>query len=130
MDTSQLFQSDGMVAVITSGGTAKSADVGFVMAEDLSNDLSWSIRSVGVEDTSAEEFMQALYVNITGTFSSALAFLEILDAGNKQAQKGVFRAPERQGSDVPSIQSQLIITTSFSGQDRCSGLRKGVCALV
>ncbi|XXG96846.1 hypothetical protein Hte_003137 [Hypoxylon texense] len=70
------------------------------------------------EDVSMESFTQTFHVNVTGTFFSILAFLELLDGGNKQAVKGGFGAPTEQGSDVPSIQSQVIITSSISGFSR------------
>ncbi|KAI4868753.1 NAD(P)-binding protein [Hypoxylon rubiginosum] len=70
------------------------------------------------EDVSMEDFTHAFHVNVTGTFFSIVAFLELLDEGNKQAVKGGFGAPTQQGSDVPSIQSQVIITSSISGFSR------------
>ncbi|KAF3059793.1 Zerumbone synthase [Daldinia childiae] len=70
------------------------------------------------EDTSMEEFSNAFHVNVTGTMFSIFAFLELLDAGNKQALKGGFGAPIKKGSDVPSIQSQVIITSSISAFSR------------
>ncbi|KAI1469255.1 NAD(P)-binding protein [Daldinia caldariorum] len=76
------------------------------------------LRKTLFEDTSMEEFTNAFHVNVTGTLFSIFAFLELLDAGNKRALEGGFGAPTKQGSDVPSIQSQVIITSSISGFSR------------
>lgn len=70
------------------------------------------------EDVSMDEFSQTFHVNITGTYFSILAFLELLDEGNKRALKGGFGAPAQEGSDVPSIQSQVIVTASISAFSR------------
>ncbi|KAI0382713.1 short chain dehydrogenase [Hypomontagnella monticulosa] len=82
-------------------------------------DLSISeLRKLLFEDVSMEDFSQTLHVNVTGTYFSILAFLELLDAGNKQAVKGGFGKPTKEGSDAPSIQSQVIITSSISAFSR------------
>jgi NAD(P)-dependent dehydrogenase (short-subunit alcohol dehydrogenase family) len=73
------------------------------------------LRKALFENTSMEDFTQAFHVNVTGAFFTILAFTELLDAGNKNALKGGFGAPLQQGSDVPSIQSQVIVTASISG---------------
>ncbi|KAI1479556.1 NAD(P)-binding protein [Daldinia eschscholtzii] len=70
------------------------------------------------ENTTMEEFSNAFHVNVTGTMFSIFAFLELLDAGNKRALEGGFGAPTKPGSKVPSIQSQVIITSSISGFSR------------
>lgn len=70
------------------------------------------------EDVSMEDFTETFHVNVTGTYFTILAFLELLDEGNKQALKGGFGAPTTPGSDVQSIQSQVIITASISGLSR------------
>ncbi|OWY43866.1 short-chain dehydrogenase [Alternaria alternata] len=64
------------------------------------------------EDTAMEEFAQTFHVNTTATYFSMFAFLELLDAGNKNALDGGFGKPLGEGSKVPSIQSQVIITSS------------------
>ncbi|KAI1370147.1 short chain dehydrogenase [Hypoxylon crocopeplum] len=75
-------------------------------------------RKILFEDMSMEDFTQTFHVNITGAYFSALAFLELLDSGNKEAVKGGFGAPQKKGSDAPSIQSQIIFTSSISGFSR------------
>jgi NAD(P)-dependent dehydrogenase (short-subunit alcohol dehydrogenase family) len=75
------------------------------------------------EDTSMEDFTQTFQVNTTATYFSMLAFLELLDAGNKNALTGGFGKPLREGSKVPSIQSQVIVTSSVG-----AFLREWQCA--
>ncbi|OTB05907.1 hypothetical protein M426DRAFT_259742 [Hypoxylon sp. CI-4A] len=70
------------------------------------------------EDASMEEFTETFHVNVTATYFTLLAFLELLDAGNKNALKGGYGAPIQENSNVPSIQSQVIITGSLSGFSR------------
>ncbi|KAI1144276.1 short chain dehydrogenase [Hypoxylon sp. FL0543] len=82
-------------------------------------DLSISqLRKNLFEDVAVEDFTDTLNVNITGTFFSILAFLELLDAGNKHALKGGWGAPTKESSAAPSIQSQVIVTSSISGFSR------------
>lgn len=69
-------------------------------------------------DTSMDEFTQTMHINVTGAYFTMLAFLELLDAGNKNALKGGFGAPLTEGSDVPSIQSQALFTSSIAGYSR------------
>ncbi|KAI1762227.1 short chain dehydrogenase [Hypoxylon sp. FL1150] len=186
MDTSGLFRVDGMVAVITGGGSG----IGFMMAKGLASAGAKKVYILGrrqdaletaakahasivsvqcdvadkaslqsavdfvtkdagfvnlliansgilgprntftpglsikevrksmFEDVAMEDFTQAFHVNVTGTYFTILAFLELLDEGNKQALKGGFGAPVTPGSDVQSIQSQVIITASISGFSR------------
>ncbi|KAI1208936.1 NAD(P)-binding protein [Annulohypoxylon truncatum] len=70
------------------------------------------------ERMSMDQFTEALHVNVTATYFTMLAFLELLDAGNKNALKGGFGAPIEGGSNVPSIPSQVIITSSVSAYSR------------
>jgi NAD(P)-dependent dehydrogenase (short-subunit alcohol dehydrogenase family) len=85
----------------------------------LDHDLSIKeLRKTLFEEVSIEEFTQTLNVNITGAYYSMLAFLELLDEGNKNALKGGFGAPAEEGSNVPSIQSQVIFTSSVGGYSR------------
>lgn len=72
-------------------------------------------RKTMFEDTDMEEFTNTFHVNTTATYFTILAFVELLDAGNKAAVKGGFGAPLKEGSDVPSIQSQVIVTSSVGG---------------
>jgi NAD(P)-dependent dehydrogenase (short-subunit alcohol dehydrogenase family) len=64
------------------------------------------------EDTSMSDFTNAFEVNVTATYFSILAFLELLDAGNKAALSGGFGKPLKEGSEVPTIHSQVIVTAS------------------
>lgn len=65
------------------------------------------------EDTSMEDFNEVFMVNTTATLFTILAFLELLDAGNTHAiEKAGFGAPLKKDSQVPSIQSQVIVTSS------------------
>ncbi|OTA60713.1 short chain dehydrogenase [Hypoxylon sp. EC38] len=186
MDTSGLFRVDGLVAVITGGGTGiglvmtkalagagakkvyilgrrrealesaaalhpsivpvqcdvtdkaslQSAvdlitkDVGYINLliansgvlgpiKPWNSDLSISqLRKNLFEDVAIEDFTETFHVNISGTFFSILAFLELLDVGNKNALKGGWGAPTTKDSDAPSIQSQVIVTSSISAFSR------------
>ncbi|KAL2128584.1 hypothetical protein VTI74DRAFT_8997 [Chaetomium olivicolor] len=59
-----------------------------------------------------------MQVNVTGAFFTIVAFLELLDAGNKQALKGGFGKPLAEGGDAPSVQSQVIVTGSIAAYSR------------
>ncbi|KAI1344211.1 short chain dehydrogenase [Xylariaceae sp. FL0016] len=188
MDTSGVFRVDGMVAVITGGGTgigltmakalagagarkvyilgrrrdvlesaasshaaivpitcdvcskeslqaavdAVTKDVGFVNLLVANSgvvgpetrwqpDLSISeLRAKLFDAVSVDDFTQTYHVNVTGAYFTFLAFLELLDEGNKNALKGGggFGAPVVQGSDVPSVQSQVIFTSSIAAYSR------------
>jgi NAD(P)-dependent dehydrogenase (short-subunit alcohol dehydrogenase family) len=65
-----------------------------------------------------EDMTEALHLNVTAAFFTMTAFLELLDAGNKNALKGGFGRPIIEGGEVPSIQSQVIFTTSVSAFSR------------
>ncbi|KAJ5116232.1 hypothetical protein N7456_000580 [Penicillium angulare] len=69
-------------------------------------------------DFSMEDMNQTLSINVTAAFFTMTAFLELLDAGTQSALKGGFGKPLKEGSDVPSIQSQVIFTTSISAFSR------------
>jgi NAD(P)-dependent dehydrogenase (short-subunit alcohol dehydrogenase family) len=60
----------------------------------------------------------ALAVNTTGAFFTIVAFLELLDAGNKNALNGGFGKPCQRGSDVPAVQSQVVVTSSIAAYSR------------
>ncbi|KAI4640376.1 hypothetical protein J4E93_008582 [Alternaria ventricosa] len=83
------------------------------------------LRKSMFENTSMEEFTQTFHVNTTATYFTMLAFLELLDAGDKDATAGGFGKPLKEGSKVPSIQSQVIITSSV-GAFLLPGLRRMV----
>ena len=76
------------------------------------------LRKTLFTDFSMEGMNEALHLNITAAFFTMTAFLELLDAGNKNALKGGFGKPINEGSDVPIIQSQVIFTTSISAFSR------------
>ncbi|KAI0534922.1 short chain dehydrogenase [Xylaria digitata] len=63
-------------------------------------------------------FTETMHVNVTGAYFTILAFLELLDAGNKNAVKGGFGKPLREGSRVPRVQSQVIVTASLGAYSR------------
>lgn len=65
-----------------------------------------------------EDMTGTLHLNVTAAFFTMTAFLELLDAGNKNALKGGFGKPINEESDVPAIQSQVIFTTSVSAFSR------------
>ncbi|KAI1429630.1 short chain dehydrogenase [Xylaria sp. FL1777] len=185
MDVSTLFRVDGLVAVITGGGTG----IGFVMAKALASsgakvyilgrraniletaasshpnivplvcdvtskkslqsavdtitrdvghvnllvansaifgpptvfDSNLSIREVRsrlFDEVEMDTFTEALHVNTTGAYFTMVAFLELLDAGNKSAVGGGFGSPIKQGSAVPRVQSQIIVTASLASYVR------------
>lgn len=70
---------------------------------------------------SMDSFTQTFHVNVTGAWFTMVAFLELLDAGNKNAvsgRPGSFGAPAREGGRAPSIQSQVVFTSSLAGFSR------------
>ncbi|KAK3319689.1 hypothetical protein B0T19DRAFT_445492 [Cercophora scortea] len=68
---------------------------------------------------SMEAFTDVFHVNVTGAFFTLIAFLELLDAGNKRAvAEGGFGAPLKPGGKVPIVQSQVIVTSSISAFSR------------
>ncbi|KAI1805838.1 NAD(P)-binding protein [Daldinia bambusicola] len=78
------------------------------------------LRKEMFEEASTDGFTNTLNVNVTGAYFTMLAFLELLDAGNKNALRGGFGAPEHPGSSVVSIQSQVIFTSSVGAYSRDS----------
>jgi NAD(P)-dependent dehydrogenase (short-subunit alcohol dehydrogenase family) len=63
--------------------------------------------------TSTSAFTHVFEVNSTATYFTLLAFLELLDAGNTHAvESNGFGAPVKQGSKMPAIQSQVLVTSS------------------
>lgn len=74
---------------------------------------------------SMESFTETLHVNTTGAWFTMVAFLELLDAGNKHAvsgQPGAFGAPTGTNNNKksPSIQSQVVFTTSLAAHSRAA----------
>lgn len=67
---------------------------------------------------SMEEMTDTLNLNVTASFFTMSAFLELLDEGNRRALQGGFGKPIVPGSDVPAIQSHVIFTTSVSAFSR------------
>ncbi|KAI1180473.1 short-chain dehydrogenase [Nemania sp. FL0916] len=186
MDISTLFRVDGMVAVITGGGTG----IGFMMAKALASsgakvyilgrranalesaasahaniiplvcDVSskaslqnavdvvsreagfinllvansgilgpyesfdstldiHTLRSRLFSDVDMASFTETMHVNATGAYFTILAFLELLDAGNQNAVlRGGFGKPAREGSKVPLVQSQVVVTSSVGAYSR------------
>ncbi|KAM7202965.1 hypothetical protein V8F20_004212 [Naviculisporaceae sp. PSN 640] len=83
------------------------------------------------EENDMAKMNDAFNVNTTGAFFTIAAFLELLDAGNKRAVKGVggstngdgkeevvFGKPIKEGGKNPSIQSQVIVTSSIAAYSR------------
>lgn len=70
---------------------------------------------------SMEDFTKTFHVNVTGAWFTMASFLELLDAGNKHAVSGgagAFGAPVTEGVRVPTIQSQVVFTSSLAAVSR------------
>jgi NAD(P)-dependent dehydrogenase (short-subunit alcohol dehydrogenase family) len=79
------------------------------------------IRSQLFDQAKMDDMTETMNVNVTGAFYTLVAFLELLEAGNQMALKGKgFGAPIEAGSDVLSVQSQVIITSSISAFSRAA----------
>ena len=67
-----------------------------------------------------EGFTQTLHVNVTEAWFTMASFLELLDAGNKQAVSGAAGAfgAAVEGAKNPSIQSQVVFTASLAAFSR------------
>jgi NAD(P)-dependent dehydrogenase (short-subunit alcohol dehydrogenase family) len=74
----------------------------------------------GVDNApSIEDMSNAFHVNVSGATFTLLAFLELLEAGNKNALKGGFGAPAKdKAQSVPSVQSQVVFTSSIAAFSR------------
>ncbi|KAK8017256.1 NAD(P)-binding protein [Apiospora marii] len=80
------------------------------------------------EGVEMEDFTRAFHVNVTGAYFTMLAFLELLDAGNKHAvahahdaEGSVFGVPSPDATanpKVPAVQSQVVFTSSISAFSR------------
>ncbi|KAI1354896.1 short chain dehydrogenase [Xylaria sp. FL0043] len=73
------------------------------------------------DEVGMAEFTETMHVNVTGAYYTILAFLELLDAGNKNAVNGGFGKPLNEGSKVPRVQSQVLVTSSMAGYSREKG---------
>lgn len=77
------------------------------------------VRRTLFDEVDMDAFTGAFHVNVTGAYFTMLAFLELLDAGNRNAvEKGGFGAPTTKGSDAPAVQSQVIFTSSIAAFSR------------
>lgn len=73
------------------------------------------IRRTLFTEHSMEDFTETFRVNVTGAFFTIIAFLELLDAGNKNSlQAGGFGGAVAPGIAVPAVQSQVVVTSSIS----------------
>lgn len=71
--------------------------------------------------TPMDGFTQTFHVNVTGAWLTMVSFLELLDAGNKNAvarKPGAFGAPVKEGGRAPSVQSQVVFTSSLAAFSR------------
>lgn len=69
--------------------------------------------------TPMDAFTQTFHVNATGAWFTMVAFLELLDAGNKRALSGgagAFGAPV--AGRAPGVQSQVVFTSSLASFSR------------
>ncbi|RAL12398.1 SDR family NAD(P)-dependent oxidoreductase [Aspergillus homomorphus CBS 101889] len=97
---------------------ANSGSIGPAVRFNPSATLS-ELRQTLFTDFAMEDMTDTLHLNITAAFFTMTAFLELLAAGAQHALRGDgFGKPARPGSDVPSIQSQVIFTTSVSAFSR------------
>ncbi|KAK4118652.1 NAD(P)-binding protein [Parathielavia appendiculata] len=81
------------------------------------------VRSNLFSQAAMDATTSTFHVNTTGALFTMVAFLGLLDAGNKRAIQGglesnEFGAPLLPSSDVPSIQSQVIVVSSISAYSR------------
>ncbi|KNG89183.1 hypothetical protein ANOM_002548 [Aspergillus nomiae NRRL 13137] len=96
---------------------ANSGSIGPLARYNPAASLS-ELRQTLFTDFSMDEMNDTLNLNITAAFFTMTAFLELLDAGNRNALQGGFGKPITEGSGVPSIQSQVIFTSSISAFSR------------
>lgn len=68
--------------------------------------------------TPMDAFTQTFQVNVTGAWFTMAAFLELLDAGNKQQQASSSGAGAGAGGAPPSVQSQVVFTASLAAFSR------------
>lgn len=96
---------------------ANSGSIGPAVRFNPAHSIS-ELRETLFTNFSMDEMNDTLNLNVTAAFFTMTAFLELLDAGNKNAIKGSWGKPLTEGSDVPTIQSQVIFTTSISAFSR------------
>lgn len=106
---------------------ANSGVLGPVAGFDPSKPVS-EVRKAMFNQEILDAMTQTLHVNVSGAFFSIVAFLELLDAGNKNALKGGFGKPDKQGSDVQSVQSQVIVTSSIAAYSRMAASKPAYAA--
>jgi len=96
---------------------ANSGVTGPVKGYDPSLSIS-DLRKRMFSEVDMAAFTDAFHVNVTGSLFTMLAFLELLDAGNKAALRGGFGKPDKEGGLVPAVQSHVIFTASIAGYMR------------
>ncbi|KAK4225712.1 putative reductase [Podospora fimiseda] len=108
---------------------ANSGVLGPLSGWDPSNQNISEIRKNLFTQHTLDTMTQTMHVNVSGAFFSIIAFLELLDAGNKSAIQGKgFGRPDKPGSDVPSIQSQVIVTSSIAAYSRMAASKPAYAA--
>lgn len=115
---SQIEKESGHINLLV----ANSGIVGPILRFDPNLPIT-QIRKNLFSDISMEAFTNVLHVNTTSTFFTVTAFLELLDRGNQNAIRGgegAYGAPLEAGKEagVPSVQSQVIVTSSVAGMMR------------
>lgn len=88
--------------------------------DDFSSGTSVSaLRARLFDGVSVADFTNTLHANTAGAYFTLLAFLELLDAGNRNAvEKGGFGKPAVPGSAAPRVQSQVVVTASVGAYSR------------
>jgi NAD(P)-dependent dehydrogenase (short-subunit alcohol dehydrogenase family) len=69
-------------------------------------------------DHSMEDFTNTFAVNVSGAFFTMMAFLELLDHGNRHALLDGYGGLIAPGMAVPAVQSQIVVTSSISAYIR------------
>lgn len=111
--------------------TAESGHVNLLVANSgvVGPPIRWNpalsmrdLRQTMFADNSMDGFTDTLDVNVTAAFFTMTAFLELLEAGNERAlAAGGFGGPGLGvNGDVPSVQSQVVITSSIAAFSRMS----------
>ncbi|KAK3994385.1 gluconate 5-dehydrogenase [Cladorrhinum sp. PSN332] len=132
-DVTSVLSLQGAVDIITKQSgfinllVANSGIMGPVNGWDPSKDVS-EVRAAMFKQETLDSMTQCLQVNVSGAFFSIVAFLELLDAGNKNALKGGFGKPIKAGSDVPSVQSQVVVTSSIAAYSRMAASKPAYAA--